>query len=101
MPTLIASARNAPNRIPPADFASLLEATNADASPATPAAKAAAARRSRSLRAGQQRGGNRHSSRCRELPLQNRAYRLAQMAEDSGGFVRPGASRQNLKRTRA
>src|SRR5206468_3667767 len=35
MPSLTASARNAPNRIPSADFASLLEATNADASPAT------------------------------------------------------------------
>src|SRR2546422_149329 len=43
MPSLTASARNAPNRIPPADFASLLEATNADASPATTLTKPPAA----------------------------------------------------------
>src|SRR3989442_14749378 len=35
IPSLTASARNAPKRIPSADLASLLEATNAAASPAT------------------------------------------------------------------
>src|SRR5882762_1839170 len=42
-PILTVSARNAPNRIPSADFASPLEATNADASPATTLIKPPAA----------------------------------------------------------
>src|SRR5207249_10489975 len=46
--------------------------------PRNDAHRTAGGRRHRSLRPRQQRRGNRHCSRCRELPMQNRAYRLAQ-----------------------
>src|SRR5437667_3050044 len=62
--------------------------------PGNDADQAAGGRRHRSLRARQQRRGNRHRSRCRELPLQNRAYRLAQMAKHGVGSLRTEQGRK-------
>src|SRR5438445_1722559 len=62
--------------------------------PGNDAHQTAGGRRHRSLRARQQRRGNRHCSRCRELPLQNRAYRLAQMAKHGVGSLRTEQGRK-------
>src|SRR6267143_473536 len=56
--------------------------------------QAAGGRRYRSRCARKQRGGNRHCSRCRELPSQNRAYRLAQLAKHGVSSLRTEQNRK-------